>query len=950
MEFYHEKIVNQVNALKTRSYYIPFTDENFSPDKEKSKEVVVLKKWKFAFFPEFTEEVFGENPTETFSVPFNWQLKGFDYNQYTNFFYPIPFDPPKVDKENPCGLYVTDYVVAEEGRKHYIVFDGVDSCLYLLVNGKFVGYSTVSHSQAEFDITPFVAAGKNEIRAVVLKWCCGTYFEDQDKLRMSGIFRDVYVISRPKDHIADYKITTDTDLKMGTISVVCDRPATVKLYDGERLIDEKKGEKTEFLIENVKLWTAETPFLYRLVLQYNGEYIEEKIGVRKISIENSVLKINGAPVKLKGVNRHSMTTDGFAESVDLMKKDLGLFRKYNVNAVRTSHYPPHPLFAKLCDEYGIYVLEEADIETHGLETIHYYGDPRHFDDFANNPLYKDVYLLRQERMYERDKNRTSVIMWSLGNEAGWGENFKAASEYLHAADSRPVHYEGNTTRMLPETEWRDPEYTDVASMMYASVETCRKKISAGIGKPFMLCEYTHAMGNSCGDAKEYWDYIYGEKTFLGAFVWEWCCHTVKTDDGRFLFGGDFNEKEPCSRYDGKFCVDGLVDTDRRIHPSLYEIGQIYAPVDVEQTAEGFRVINRYDFIPLDKISLKCRYEINGKTEKTEEYSLLGIKPKESREFKINFKKSGYSAIIFEFFSESEKVATRQIVLSGDYPVKEKTGEADVKREKRTFVARGKGYKATVGKDGMIESVKLGGGDEEIMVAPMNFSLYREPIDNDLPYLEEWQRLRLAFVRSHADEITCDGNKVFVKGKIVADIVEPLYDFELRYEFCDDAIGVSMTAKKREWVTNPARFGLKFTLPEKFDECEYFGRGDVENYPDRKFGLAVSHYKNKVSEMNFMYLKPQDCGERCDCRKVSLCSQDKAFSVVSGKDFCFQATPYDIGDYRKHDYMMEKNTGKTMLFLDAKTTGVGSAACGAPLAERYEVRDDEIKMSFDIVLA
>ena len=246
MEFYHEKIVNQVNALKTRSYYIPFTDENFSPDKEKSKEVVVLKKWKFAFFPEFTEEVFGENPTETFSVPFNWQLKGFDYNQYTNFFYPIPFDPPKVDKENPCGLYVTDYVVAEEGRKHYIVFDGVDSCLYLLVNGKFVGYSTVSHSQAEFDITPFVAAGKNEIRAVVLKWCCGTYFEDQDKLRMSGIFRDVYVISRPKDHIADYKITTDTDLKMGTISVVCDRPATVKLYDGERLIDEKKGEKTEF--------------------------------------------------------------------------------------------------------------------------------------------------------------------------------------------------------------------------------------------------------------------------------------------------------------------------------------------------------------------------------------------------------------------------------------------------------------------------------------------------------------------------------------------------------------------------------------------------------------------------------------------------------------------------------------------------------------------------------
>ncbi len=945
MELYHEKIVTQVNALKTRSYYIPFTDENFSGDKTKSQEVTLLSSWKFAFIPEFTPEAFLSEPTETFSVPFNWQVKGFDYNQYTNFFYPIPFDPPKVDKENPCGVYVTSYFVKDENRKHYIVFDGADSCLYLFVNDQFVGYSTVSHSPAEFDISPFVKKGENKIKAVVLKWCSGTYFEDQDKLRMSGIFRDVYVLSRPQGHLTDYKISVDTDLIDGFITLKCDKPAGAKLYDGEKLIGCAFGDEISFTIANASLWTAETPYLYRLVLSCAGEFIEEKVGIRKITIEDSVFKINGVPVKFRGVNRHSVTNDGFVESEDLMRKDLELFKKYHINAVRTSHYPPHPLFAGLCDEYGIYVLEEADIETHGLETIHYYGDPRHFDDLANNPDYRDVYVHRQERMYERDKNRTSVVMWSLGNEAGWGENFKEASRYLHSVDSRPVHYEGNTTRLLPETEWRDPEYMDVASMMYASVDTCRRKTEEKIGVPFMLCEYTHAMGNSCGDAKEYWDYIYGEKTFLGAFVWEWCCHTVRTEDGRYLFGGDFNEKEPCSRYDGKFCVDGLVDTDRRVHPSLYEIAQVYAPVDVRRTENGFAVFNRYDFLTLNDLTLKARFETDGIVEEERVYDISGIPPHEGKEFPLVFKKSGYSTVIFDFYKGKDKIATRQIIVSADFKPIAKTGKADVAVSGNGVRIDGGNYTAEIGKDGMIKSLCLNG---ETLLSPVNFSLYREPIDNDLPYLEEWQRLRLRFIRSHADEMSAEGNRVLVRGKIVADIVEPLYDFDLVYEFFSDAVKISLKAKKRDWVTKVARFGFKFAFSGKFSDCEYFGRGDKENYPDRKEGLPVSLYKSKVSDMNFVYLKPQDSGERCDSRMAELSDGKVSVRFQSEKDFCFQATPFDICDYKKHDFEMDCHTGKTMFFLDYKTTGVGSAACGAPLPERYEVKDEAIGMDFDIV--
>lgn len=945
--FYHETLTPQVNAVKTRSYYIPFPDETFSLEKRNSDRVTVLDRWKFAYYPRYREGILDAEEGEEYLVPFVWQLKGFDYNQYTNFFYPVPFDPPYIRKDNPCGVYRTDYEHKGEAGRQYVVFDGVDSCLYLFVNGAFAGYSTVSHSSAEFEITDLLVKGKNRLTVLVFKWCSGTYLEDQDKIRFSGIFRDVYVIRRPHDHITDYKITTEVAGEDGNVRFVCDKAARVRLFDGERLIADQTGGELSFKIENARLWSAETPELYRMVVSYNGEFMEEFVGIRSITIENSVFKINGKPVKFKGVNRHSMTEDGYVETAELMEKDLQTFAAYNINAVRTSHYPPHPVFVKLCDVYGIYVLEEADIETHGLETIHYYGDPTHFDDLANDAAWKHVYLHRQERMYERDKNRQCIIMWSLGNEAGWGENFKACSRYLRSVDGRPLHYEGNTTRTLPETEWRDAEYLDVASMMYPCAEECKKRIDRGIGRPFMLCEYTHAMGNSCGDVEEYWNYIYSEERFCGAFVWEWCDHTVLAPDGRRLYGGDFNEAEPCSRYDGNFCADGLVDTNRRPHPSLDAVKEAYAPVDAVADGGSFTVINRYDFLPLDGLTCLATVERNGHAVNRFPVDLAGIGAREKRSYPLpETEGKGYETLNFAFTDGAgRRVATRQILLSRDYPVRETVGCAQVERIGEEVHVRASAYRAVIGRDGMLASFESG---KESFRAPSYFSLYRRPIDNDLPLTEEWRRTRLEYARVFATEISVAGNTVAVKGKIVADIVEPLYDFEIVYTAYEDGLQIDCKAKKRDWIQSVARFGFCFVLDGSFAEAEYFGRGPGEAYPDRLIVCPVGRYRAQVKEMNFDYLKAQDSGARCGCRSVSLFGQNGAFTVQSERDFSFTATPYEIRDYKNHSFEMNGETGKTVLHIDYKTTGVGSAACGAPLKKEFTVDDQSIDFSFRII--
>jgi len=942
MKLYHETIETQVNALEPRSYYIPFSEESFSFDLTKSNEVTLLSKWNFKYFNNFNESVIFENPTKEYDVPFMWQLKGFDYNQYTNFFYPFPFNPPYIDKDNPCGLYTTEYFTEELNRKHYIVFDGVDSCFYLFVNEKFVGFSTVSHSEAEFDISQYLVKGYNLIRVVVLKWCFGSYFEDQDKLRMSGIFREVYILNRPINHLKDYKITTSYDNSNGFININLDKESIVKLYEKDKLIDEQKGLDIIFKISDRKLWSAEEPNIYRLVIISNGEYIEELVGIRKIEIKNSIFYLNDVPIKFKGVNRHSMTDEGYVETYELMMKDIKMFKEYNINSVRTSHYPPHPLFTKLCDIYGVYVLEEADLESHGLETIHYYGDAHNTDNFANTKEYEHIYIHRAKRMYERDKNRQCVVMWSMGNEAGWGINFIETSKYLHNVDSRPIHYEGNTTRLYPEVSFRNPEVLDVYSMMYTNPKGCNERVKSNLDKPFMLCEYSHAMGNSCGDLKEYWDYIYDDDRFIGGFIWEWTNHSVKIDDNKYIFGGDFNEVEPPSRYDGNFCVDGLVDTSRRPHPSLGEVKQVYAPIDVKYTNDKYYIINHYDFLNLNNVTCLVKVEENGVVIKEFDLSLEGIEPHKEKEYILEINKKNYTTVNFFFYKNGIEISKRQIILSNKYDIDLSNVKAnEIIKENDKFIVETENYKAIIGPDGMIENIN------ELFKNSMRFSFDREPIDNDLPLKEEWQRLRIPYIRSRVREAKIKNNTLSIKGQITPDIVEPLYDFELIYSFYKDNINISVKAYKHEYVTNIARFGFMFILEDKFKNVLYFGRGEDESYIDRKMNTLVSLYKGNRDTMCFMYQKTQHSGSHVDSRMVKVFDDKNEFLIYSPNDFSFQVTPYEIKDVKRHDFEMNLNTGKTIVHIDYKNTGVGSAACGAPLEKEYEVNEKEIYFNFSI---
>ena len=762
---------------------------------------------------------------------------------------------------------------------------------------------------------------------------------------MSGIFRDVYILSRPQGHLHDYKITTDLDGEDGLIEIQCDKPVKVRLCDGGKKLQEQKGESLSFRISHAKPWTAETPHLYTLLLSYKGEWIREEVGIRHIEIRNGIFTLNGKPFKMKGVNRHSMTVQGYVESYELMEQDIRLFKENNINAVRTSHYPPHPYFLQLCDRNGIYVIDEADLETHGLGSIHYNGSDENWNDLANSEQYLNVYLHRQARMYERDKNRQCILIWSLGNEAGWGENFKACIRYLHSVDSRPLHYEG--CRNLTDTVWKDVELLDVASCMYASPQECLERLDA-VKMPFMLCEYTHAMGNSCGDIKAYWDIIYSHDAFFGAFVWEWCNHSVLTQEKKALFGGDFGEKEPVHSSEGNFCMDGLVDIDRRPHPSLGEVRQVYAPVDVYGDSKTFTLVNRRDFCNLDDLHCVAVKKVLGVETQRKDIDLSHIGAREKKTFVMPFgAESAYTTVDFLFCRQDGTVcACRQIILCDAYSLKPQQGTGRISRRGERLFLEGDSFRTVLDRQGMISRIVQGG--KNVLRAPMRLQLYRALIDNDGPFWYEWESCRLPYAAPFATQVRVDENRVCVYGKIVANSVEPLYDYKLNYAAYANKLQVTFEATKHDWVKHVPRIGFAFELPDAYGDVSFFGRGADEAYEDRKLNCPVGLYNGNVKTLNFAYGKAQESGSHCNSRMVSLSDKEGAkFVVESDHDFSFSVSPYSYKDYKRHSFEMPVKTGKTVLSVDYRMAGVGSAACGPALDPKFRVSDQQVKLAFDI---
>ena len=567
----------RVNTLPFSSYFIPFkTNEPFSfkngiVDREKSSAFISLDgEWKLKAYSSINDiQSLDEKEMDSIRVPSCLQILGYDRNQYLNYKYPFPFNPPYVP-ENPTFHY--QKIINIKKHDYYeLCFDGVDSAFYLFINNRFVGYSQISHSLSKFVVTDYLVDGDNKIDVIVLKWCASSYLEDQDKFRFTGIFRSVYLLNRSPNHIEDFKVTSNIEGDKGLMSVqnLSSIPLKCSLLNEVKEIEPK--QIATFEINNPILWTSENPYLYDLVVFNSEEKVIQKIGIRKVSINNGVFKINNQHIKLKGVNRHEFHPDRGA-SITFMDtyNDLLLLKSLNVNAIRTSHYPDMPEFYDLCDVLGFYVVDEADVETHGACAYKGGYDRQLWQDFANCGIYDSAILDREISLYERDKNHTCVIIWSLGNESSYGKMFYAGADYIHEHDDRPIHYEGNY-----ETVDKSEYYTnriDIASRMYPEISWLTENYlrDEKEKRPLMLCEYSHSMGNSNGDLADYWKVLLSSDRFMGAFVWEFNDHAINID-GHLLYGGDFGDVPN----DGNFCVDGLVTPYRELKTNALEMKAVY---------------------------------------------------------------------------------------------------------------------------------------------------------------------------------------------------------------------------------------------------------------------------------------------------------------------------------------------------------------------------------------
>ena len=672
------------NTMPVRNYYIPAEKAYSTPldARDHSDRIQFLNgTWKFRYYDsiyklqdEFYSEGYDISGFDDIPVPSVWQMHGYDYHQYTNVRYPFAFDPPYVPKDNPCGAYVTDFDYEPDGNAPlaHLNFEGVDSCFYVWLNGRYVGYSQVSHSTSEFDITKFIREGSNRLCVLVLKWCDGSYLEDQDKFRMSGIFRDVYILKRPKGAVYDYFIRTScndianptkADVRIDLTSFTgyacgseleagVDKGAgsdinievTILGVDGsicssgcvKREICTQGNANTDvgegktaassssitLSIDSPVLWNAERPYLYTVIIKCAGEIITDRIGIREITIENKVVYINGMPIKFHGVNRHdSDPVTGFTISKEQIIRDMSLMKQHNVNAIRTSHYPNVPYFYELCDEYGFYVIDEADIEAHGPSELFYSDNgwenkaARWNEPIANNPEFCESILDRIKRCVIRDKNRASVVIWSMGNESAYGVTFEEALAWVKSYDrSRLTHYE--SAQYTDGKRKYDYSNLDLYSRMYPSISEMAEYIDGDGDKPYILCEYCHAMGNGPGDLEDYFQFFDSHETTCGGFVWEWCDHAIykgKAANGKdmYAYGGDSGE----TIHDGNFCMDGLVYPDRRPHTGLLEFKNINRPVRITSidVANGVLTLHNYlDFSDIrDYLTMSCEVTCDG---------------------------------------------------------------------------------------------------------------------------------------------------------------------------------------------------------------------------------------------------------------------------------------------------------------------------------------------------
>ncbi len=1021
---YHNDVsYNRIGTENPRSYYVPYgsPEEAKANIRENSSRFKLLSgcKWAFSYFDSYekipadiTNADANISGWDRIPVPSNWQLLGYDQPQYLNTDIAFPINIPNVPKNTPAGVYAIDFTINDDIDTYnkYLVFEGVDSCMYLYLNGEFVGYTQISHLSTEFDVTKHLKYGKNRLTAIVCKWCDGSYLEAQDKWRMSGIFRDVYLLVRPKGHTKDVRITTDlsADYRSAKVNIDIDcavaADSIITLFDsvGEKveatMFDD--GGHAEFTVADPRLWSAEYPELYTVIIESANEFITLPFGIREIEINKGVMRFNGRAIKLKGVNRHDFNAKfGYVCSFDDMKKDIILMKRNNINAVRTSHYPFDPRFYQLCDALGMYVFCEADLETHEVGTPDNTNAPiicNVKNTIANDHIWEKHIVERNVFMVENFKNNPSIICWSLGNESGYGCNIeKAALSVKNADPTRFIHYESvlsskNSAEVIVNNY---PDCIDVVSFMYADTNVLNNLLNyfedIEFNKPLVLCEYSHAMGNGPGDIKEYWDVIGSSDRFMGGFIWEWYNHGIykgKDDLGRnkYFYGGDFNE----TYHDGNFCCDGLISPDQKPMPGLKEYKNIIAPfkiTPIDLTCGIFEIQNDYDFSYMSRLESNWELTCNGDVVSSGTLGSLPIPPKKSERIVIgyNLPTAGkcYIRLIFTAYGvncipDGEIIGFRQYELPTEQYVTDEIpfGSVNYIDDNTTVCVFGDNFEYTFNKaDCGFSSIKV--SDTELLKAPSTFTIYRAPTDNDRFEAEKWNNARLKHSKCYEQETTVSEHEGFIsiisKFIIAAPSKYPLFNVTAEWSiFANGKISLHIDAKIGKGLRFNGntyedsgfdsnfdvfdylpRFGVLFKLEKTFDTVDFFGFGPFDNYCDRHNASYMGKFSNKVSREYTQYIKPQESGNHYNTVWAYVHNADGAGLAVLSEDesFEFSAIPYtalELSDC-KHNFELPESD-KTVFTVNYKVSGLGSNSFGPKLLEKYRLKEDEFSFSVKII--
>ena len=1002
--YYENLSVLHENTMPARAYYIPASRrmDNLVEHREESDRMQLLNgTWKFQYFNsiyDIQDSFFEKNyDTENFDeiqVPSVWQMAGYDTHQYTNIRYPFPFDPPYVPQDIPCGVYVHtfEYSRDEKAPKSFLNFEGVDSCFYVWINGSYIGYSQVSHMTSEFDVTDVLQDGTNTVAVLVMKWCDGSYLEDQDKFRMSGIFRDVYILKRPKQAISDYHIKTRIEDMLAKVEIEMKfySPLNVKISIEDRngavvaLGSIAEEGKAVLEIASPELWNTENPYLYKLILETENEVIVDHIALRKIEIKDQVIYLNGQKIKFRGVNRHdSDPVTGFTINPEQITTDLTLMKQHNFNAIRSSHYPNAPFFYEMCDKYGFMVIDEADIEAHGpfmiyrKEDTDYNRFKRWNEKIADDPVWEEAIVDRVKLMVERDKNRFCIVMWSMGNESAYGCNFEKALEWTKNFDpDRITQYESARYRNYDETY--DYSNLDVYSRMYPALSEIQEYLDKDGSKPFLLVEYCHSMGNGPGDFEDYFQMIQDNDKMCGGFVWEWCDHAIAhgtAENGKtiYAYGGDHGEEI----HDGNFCMDGLVYPDRTVHTGLLEYKNVYRPARVisYNKESGELVLHNYmDFDDL-KDYVKISYEL------TQDGLVIskGILPEFSvaphgegkTNLKINVPENGkcYLKLIYHLKKELPLLDEDHILGFDEIEVsKEDTkcklaekwipktvvdSELQVNENDTQIHIKGREFAYTIDKrTALFTEMKFAG--REYLNHPMELNIWRAPTDNDMYIKSEWKKAHYdkAYTRAYTTEVVQGkhGVKITSHASVVAETVQKILDVTITWKIeAAGKIDADIAVTKDDEFPDLPRFGVRMFLDKKLSAVRYFGMGPQESYCDKHQAASHGLYRADVGDLHEDYIRPQENGSHYDCEYVELNNSRYGIVASAEKAFSFNASYYTQEELEKKTHNYELIESDSVVFcVDYALNGIGSNSCGPVVLEQYRFDDVLFRFQFTLI--